>query len=248
MLTIEAPSIKDAHGGLLAVTDVNRQAEPHVFIEGVSYDAIQGVKSRTYTQGVDKVFDEHGVRVESVKFTLYTGIESPLFVDTATLSDAATLFGYGETVAVEEAVQKLLLNPKAVDITPVPGTAVTNIRGAVGLLEQAAGVNITGEPLLHGNRLAVSLMRDLKVDEGNWTSRTKQGTPVANGAGYGATGPLAAKAGEAWLYISGPINLWVSGVEVRDARNLETNRNHTLAEAQYVAALDTPVYAILVSL
>lgn len=245
MFKFEAPEVKDAHGGLLAVANIIR-GDSNAFIDGVSYTTHQGTVTRRFEQGVAKVFDQDST-IESVEFTLYKGVESPLFVDTATLTDAAALFGAGETVAVEKAIQELLLNPAAVDITPTPGTAVTNIRGAVGLLEQRAGVEFTGEPVIHGNRAAVSLMRDLKIND-SWEIRTKQGTPVANGAGYGATGPAAADAGEAWLYITGQINIWISSVSTHEARDLKTNRNHTLAEAQYVATVDTPVYAILIGM
>lgn len=247
MYAIEAPEVKEAHGGLLAVANVVRSAEGRTFIEGVTYESTQGTVTREYVEGEDKEFDLD-TEVTSEEFTLYKGVDSALFVDTASQTEARNLFGAGETVAVEAAVQRLLLNPVAVDITPTPGTAVTNLRGALGLLQQAAGKAITGQPLIHSNLLGTELMRDLKVDGDSLA--TKQGTPIANGAGYGATGPggLVAAAGTAWVYISGQVNLWVSNINAVETQDLKKNRNIILVEAQYVATIDTPVYAILVGI
>lgn len=246
MFKFEAPAVKASHGGLLEVANIMRGSASRAFIDGVTYTSTQDTTTRAYEEGVDKEFDQDKT-IESVGFTLYKGVESPLFVDTFNSAQTAELFGAGETVAVEKAVQSLLLNPDAIDITPTPGTPVTNIRGAVGLLEQKAAENFIGEPLIHGNRAAVSLMRDLKIDD-SWLIRTKQGTPVANGGGYGATGPTVAAAGQAWLYITGQLNLWISDVEQYEAVDVKTNRNYTLVEAQYVATIDTPVYAILIGI
>lgn len=248
MYKVEAPKVlSPARGGLLPLANVITQDAAIAAYHGVTYEAPAAGRSRTVpAAGASKVFDKSEI-VEGVEFGIYRGLDSALLMGTSTDQIARDLFEGGETFAVEEAVQRLLLNPNAVDLTPTPGTPVTNVKAAVGLLSQYAAEQYTGLPLLHANRYITELL-DLEVDESNWTLHSQQGTPVANGGGYGAEGPdeLEAGAGQGWLYISGQVNLWRGATDIVPASDLKDNRHLVLAEAAYAAAVDTFVAAILV--
>jgi hypothetical protein len=77
---------------------------------------------------------------------------------------------------------------------------------------------------------------------------TRQAKALAWVEAAGANGPGAAvaAAGQAWIYITGQINIWRGPVEVTEASGLRDNRDLGLAEAQYAASIDGPVAAILV--
>lgn len=236
-MTIDAPAnTQSAVGGLLGVANTVQSDGLETYY-GVQYLSILSGHSRVYTEGVEKVFDKLPT-VEGDKFTLYRGIETSLLMqsgvgDPEVLRAFHASAGYG----IEQHVQTLM-NTEATDITPVPGTPVTNIKAAVGLLEQYAADRYAGLPLLHGNKLAVELIPELRV-EGDKLF-TVNGTPVANGAGYGPDGPgsLTADPTEAWLYITGQINIWQESVEVIEGPALKENRNRHLAEGTYVATID----------
>jgi hypothetical protein len=189
-----------------------------------------------------KVFDDALDTNETVLFQSYRGMDSPLLLG----EDAAKLVGdaydRAESYGVGRKVQTLVLNPAAVDITPTPGTPVTNPRFALGLLEQWARDNSTFAGTISGNALALTLVEDA-IDG----LETIVGTPVVLASGYGTAGPgRTAGAGQAWLYIHGRITVWrgPSGpVEATDYRN---NREIALAEGSYAASVDSFVAAVLV--
>lgn len=251
MFKVEAPKmLLPARGGLLPAINVIRDAADVAAYHGVSYEALPAGISREIPEpGTDKVFDKY-ILQRGVLFGVYRGLESPTLMGLPDTADAKELFGAGETVAVEKAVQRLLLNPKAVDITPTPGTPVKNLKQALGLLQQYAADNYTGLPLLHGNRFVSELLPELVADPQTWVQHTRQGTPLANGGGYGAAGPGArtASAGTGWLYISGQLNLWQGELNLIETTNQYENRNYVLAEATYAATADGPVAAILVGI
>jgi hypothetical protein len=154
------------------------------------------------------------------------------------------LFEAGESLLVEEEVQTRLLSPKAVDITPTAGTPVTDLRAALGLLQQWMASRYVYQPVITGNALAVSLIKDLKADD----LRTILGVEIGVAAGYGTDGPGTAVAGpgEAWLYISGQINIWKGAAGGYNTQDLQANRDLNLVEKRYAASVDGPVAAILV--
>jgi hypothetical protein len=244
--TIDAPpQTQDAVGGLLGVANIVPQDDLVTF-HGVNYLSILSGHSRRYEEGVEKVFDELPV-VEGDPVTIYRGIDTSLLVQGGVgAPEVERAFNASASYGVEEYVQEIL-NSMAVDITPTPGTPVTNIKAAVGLLEQYAAQQYSGLPLLHANKFAVELMTELSVGEGN-KLHTVNGTPIANGGGYGPDGPgaLTADANEAWVYISGQVNIWQGDVEVLEGPNLKANRNLHLAEASYTAAIESFAAAILI--
>jgi hypothetical protein len=196
--------------------------------------------------GEDKDFAIFEDAIETDPFTLYKGVEYAMLLGEQ--ADVAAAFSAGETYGVEKALQAGVLNDMATDLTPTSGTPVTNIKYAIGVLEQYAADSYAGLPLLHGNRAAVSLMSDFITDTGGFKLFTKQGTPIANGGGYGPEGPDTAGAGEAWLYISGAVTILRGPLDVYPAHNLKGNRTLALAERTYVPVVDSFVAAILVGI
>lgn len=248
-LTIDAPVAPKARGGLLSVV-TPQNGDPLGLYYGVQFQSALCGPNRHYVEGEDKVFDQRGI-VKGNPFTIYRGIESSLFQmkeNDALIRDA---FISGESFGVEEGVQASILNGNDTeDLTPVAGTPVTNMRHAVGLLEQYAAENYGGLPIIHGNRFATALIPELQVDRGTWTLHTPNGTPVANGGGYRTEGPgaVAIADGTAWLYITGNINIWRGNPTPVEGPALKANRSLTLMENTYVATADCFVAAILVGI
>lgn len=251
MFKVEAPKVLlPARGGLLPAANVIRDEADVAAYHGVSYEGLPcGMSREIPAPGTDKIFDQYQSQ-EGVLFGVYRGLETPLLLGTPDTTDAKTVFEGGETVAVEKAVQRLLLNPLAEDLTPTPGTPVKNLKSALGILQQYAGERYTGLPLLHANRHITELLTEMVVDPATFVQHTRQGTPLANGSGYGQTGPDGAEApeGAGWLYISGQINIWSGEVNLIEATNHQENRNYVLAEAVYAATVECFVAAILVGI
>lgn len=245
---IDTPVREGVRGGLLSVARVIDAPKEALYL-GVKH--IEGDNTPPVPVpdvGVDKDFAIFEDAIETEPFTLYKGIEHSLLLGGQT--DVAALFSAGETYGVEKALQADVLNTLATDITPTPGTPVTNIKYAIGLLEQYAADNYVGLPLMHGNRTAVALASDFIEDIGSFKLHTVQGTPIANGGGYGPAGPgaVTAGAGEAWLYISGGVTILRGPLDVYPAHNLKGNRSLALAERTYVPVVDSFVAAILVGI
>lgn len=251
MYAVEAPDIKDEpRGGLLPVANVIPAggAKRIGLREGVVYQtALDGHSRRVPAPGTDKQFDELGI-ITGEPFSIYRGLDLSQFQRDLGEVGIKEAFGNGESFAVEQAVQELVLNPQAVDITPTAGTPVTRLQ-ATGLLEQYAAEQYVGLPIIHANRLGTALL-DPEVDPDNWTLNTKQGTPVANGGGYNGAGPAGAvaPAGSTWVYISGQVNIWQGELMIAGGDALADNRHLMLAEATYVPTVESFVAAILVGI
>ena len=247
LFSYDPPPVASRNGGLLNAIDTITDFDKRAMFTGIEYEKNLDVAPRTIpTDGSEKTFDRVE-NIQAVKFGAYTGIERSLLINGG---DAGVEDSHkrGISHAVESAVQKLLLNPVAVDITPTAGTAVTDMRFALGLLEQYVAERYSGLPLIHANRLAVTLMEDLEIDTSNWKIHSTQGTPIANGSGYDSTGPsaTAAGAGEAWVYVSGHLNVWQGDTHTTEGVMHEENLRHILVETEFLANVDGPVAAILV--
>lgn len=196
-----------------------------------------------------KTFDQQTV-ITGTPFGTYRGVEGPLLVNRdGALVEARSAYEAGESYGVERGVQTGLLSPAAVDITPTPGTPVTNARFALGLLEQYAADNYSGLPVVSGNRLAIGLLPELQVGA-NYELHTIHGTPIADASGYSTDGPGAAvaAAGTAWLYISGKITIWRGPGGPYEAYDIEGNRVYALMERTYIPTVECFVAAILVGI
>lgn len=251
LLTIEAPAITGKpRGGLIQVANVIDQTDGVYTYNGVTYEsALCGPNRRVPTvEGTEKIFDITGTN-SSVQFGVYRGVEGPILTHYGDSERAVTeAFNNGESWAVERAIQELVLNTKATDITPTPGTALTNVKEAIGLLEQYAQDNYVGLPLIHGNRIATTIIPDLQVDKDTWRMHTVHGTPIANGGGYYSVGPgRTAAARQAWLFVTGQVNIFRGPLRTYgDAPALKQNREFALAERTYSVTIECITAAVLV--
>lgn len=247
MVTFEAPVADKPVGGLLAVVT------PETINDGTiwpvdDYQKLVDVAPQLIpAEGEEKQFGkiENGT-LES--FTIYSGVDTSLLFESGSNYEEQLKQSHenGSSHAVEAALQSLILNPEGVDLTPAPGTAVTDGRLAAGILEQWIAERSRTRPIIHTNRLGASLLRDLKV-EGDWIIHTKQGTPVANGSGYGSTGLAGtdAGAGQAWVYVTADMNIYRGETNVYEGRHLVDNRRYVLAETNYMIVNPGPVGALL---
>jgi hypothetical protein len=248
-ITIDAPVREPERGGLLSVANVVDSIPAGAAYHGIRYQADPCGKNRVVpTDNSDKIFDQT-VLVQSEQFSLYRGVEDALLLGADAQDRATRLYRASESYGVEAKIQELLFNPVAVDLTPTPGTPVTNPKLALGLLEQYAADNYSYLPMIHGNRLAVSLIPDMKA-EADGKLFTVHMTPIVNGGGYGpdGTGAVTAGEGEAWLYATGNLTIW-RGSEVgppTGVDDLKGNRSLGLMERQYVATVECFVAAVLV--
>lgn len=248
---VPTPTGKPARGGLLPVANVIRDGDDvaRAGMHGVTYVSELCGQNRRYVEGEEKIPDDL-TRIEGDPFTVYRFVEGSLFDEDLIKSAALQGFNAGETFAVERGLQETVLNgPDTVDITPVPGTPVTNMKHALGLLEQYAAERYLGLPLIHGNRFATSLLPDREAGD-NFELHTINGTPIANGGGYSTEGPgaVSAAAGTAWVYISGQVNIWAEKPREEFGRALTANKAFALVEASYTATIDCFVAAILVGI
>lgn len=244
MFSLEIPDLPAVTDGFLAGVNVIDGSGHQLFNETEYQLPLDGFNKDVPAEGVEKVFDDTLETRETVLFQSYRGMDSPLLLGEDANSMVTAAYDRAESYGVGRKVQTLVLNPVAVDITPTPGTPVTNPRFALGLLEQWARDNSTFAGIISGNALALTLVEDAIPD-----LSTIIGTPVVLASGYGTAGPGAAVAGpgQAWLYITGRITVWrgprAGDLEAIDYRN---NRTLALAEGMYAASVDSFAAAVLV--
>lgn len=250
MVSIEAPQLAPAtRRTLLDVANVSTDVPGYALQNPLKYEPriMGGVNRDAPAEGVEKTFDVRSTTdVETQVFTAYRGLKEPLLNGAgAANAELEALFEAGESIFVEEKVQELLLSPAAVDITPTPGTPVTDMKAALGLLEQWIAERYLYQPTVAGNLFAVNLIQPGTPA----ITETVHGAPIASAAGFGTDGPGAAVAGpgQAWLYISGQINIWKGPADVQNGPDLKGNRDYVLAEKSYAVSIDGPVAAILIS-
>lgn len=248
MVYIEAPELTPvSRQTLMDVANVITGAPAYALQNKLKYQPriLGGVNRPVPAEGEKKVFDKRSPdNTELQVFTAYRGLDEPLLNGLGEgASELEALFAAGEPMFVEDRVQELLLNPVAEDITPDSG-AVTDAKAALGLLEQWIAERFLYQPTLSGNLLAINLIQPGSP----YITETAHGAPIASAAGFSATGPdgTVAGAGEAWLYISGQINIWPGEAAVNNGPNLERNRDLSLAEKSYAVSIDGPVAAILI--
>lgn len=243
MFKLEIPDLPAVTDGFLDGVNVIDGSGHQLFQETTYEMPLDGFNKPVPAEGVEKDFDNTLESNDTVLFQSYRGMDSPLLLGEDAKGIVASAYARAESYGVARKVQELLLSPKAVDITPTPGTAVTNPRLALGLLEQWARDNSTFAPMISGNALAVTLVEDAIPG-----LKTIIGTPVVLAAGYGTDGPgaLVAGPGTAWLYITGRINVWRGPSPAEEATDYRNNRVVALAEGSYAASVDSFVAAVLV--
>lgn len=249
MVYLEAPELKPVtRQTLLDVANVITDAPAYALMQALKYQPriMDGENRPVPAKGEKKVFDKRSKDdVTPELFAAYRGLDESLLNGPGEgAAELEALFAAGEPMFVEDRVQDLLLNPAAEDITPAGG-AVTNPKAAIGLLEQWIAERFLYQPTLSGNLLATNLIQPGTP----YATETMHGAPIASAAGFSNVGPggVEAGAGQAWLYISGQINIWPGEAgRATSGSNLERNRDLSLAEKSYAVSIDGPVAAILI--
>lgn len=242
---IEAPAVALPKGGLLAVANVIDEPSSSRAAFGFDYYSYACGDGGLYAAPCGEVtgpgFDttktlEGGERVTAYPFVVYAGVDCDLFGRDEYGPAARNKLAGVEERLVGRAFQAIAtanLTPVAVpvpsaseDLTPCCEAVVS----AVGALEQYAGENYGGLPVLHLSRantayLAAAGYVVMNVDG---SLQTVQGTPIANSPGYDPT--------TAW--ISGAVHIWRTPVEVHAVDSVMTNTAQGLAERVYSVAVD----------
>lgn len=205
-----------------------------------------------WTNPAEKIFD----RPESCTFepfTAYAGFECSTIGFSFQEAGQAAMdqLARGEQAALENwFMTRWLANAShTVDLTPAAGAV--HIVNGIGILESWLGTNYGGQGLIHapiGTASLLSMHHQIDLVTEETCPSTLAGNSVILGAGYGANvgpaalpgPPVAAAAGEAWLYITPPMRIR------RDDRSLVLNREwqgintavndrRALAESTFVA-------------
>lgn len=245
MLRIEAPEVQPEHGGLLGVVTPKTNLAGFAFDYGVSFESVLAGKPQLVPEGGEEKQFGSVTRVNFEPFSVYAGIKAPIVDDPdVALQRLQDAFEGGLGHAVEAGIQRTLLNPNATVLNG--GGAITNPRLALGLVEQWASVNLGVKALIHTNRKGASMLRDLKADD-NFNLKSKQGSLVANGGGYGDVGPGDVEAGDnqAWLYVSRVPDVYRSEAITNTAHDLPSNDYYALTEARFVPVIEGSVAAVL---
>jgi hypothetical protein len=146
----------------------------------------------------------------------------------------------GASRAVEEGFQTVFATG-AVDLSPA--TPVDPVR-SLGILEQYAGVNYGGRPVIHMDRLmATRLYEDGAIERVDGHLETGLGSIVVAGAGYNADAalPSAVGAGNDWMYATGHVRIWQSPKTILSGLvpdNPYDNQFKSLAERVYIATYE----------
>ncbi|MEW2568323.1 cupin [Streptomyces sp. NPDC047070] len=244
------------HGILSGCTDVIDVTDPHELL-GTDWQDGSCADAHPFTWCTD---ESPGLPAEkefarpltctAEPVTIYAGVEcNPVGRPyREAVRHAREALRMGEQRALEQWMQSELLCPLASlgnDLTP-PAGAVTIAQG-VAALEGWLGENYGGLGVLHVPAGAAAVLGCCNVVhlEGG-SARTLMGNCVVMGSGYGINvGPpdcLPADAGEAWLYVTGPIRVRREGaftVPDTDAQSVRilSNDRFVLAERTFVVEL-----------
>lgn len=228
------PAAALAVGGLLAVANVIEAPDEH-YMNGVQYESwvcgrggiAPGLCDVAPGVEIDptKLFDGP-VLVTGYPFAVYTGVECDLFGHPYTQAATGRLEG-SEEFLVGLAFEQLVMgstDPAPVQVCDDPDADICDV---IGLLEQWAGENYAGRPILHMNRYqtAQAISAHQVVPQLDGSLATVQGTPVANSPGY-----------DERIFVTGPVNLWRTPVRTYDVDAPMRNQAQSLAERVYVAS------------
>jgi hypothetical protein len=157
------------------------------------------------------------------------------------------------SLLTKENNNRYLASTQAIDVTPVPGTAVKPRYGQA-LLEGALGdATLGSRGTIHAPRAAASI---LKLEEDNATLFTKLGNTVVAGTGYSKLGPtgVAAPAGKYWMYATGPVTVILGDMNITpdeksQAINTRVNTIKYYVDRPAAVTWSTSnVYAVLIDL
>lgn len=255
---IEAPAFRKAHGGLVSVADIRDAESAHIAIDGAHYLSEECAgPARAYDATVctppetrpEKTFDELDV-VTGEPFVIYKGVECQDMLDD-NLQWARNALAGGEDYAIESGFMQQSL--AVATTTDIGGGATFSLINGIAMLEGYAATVYGGVATLHISRSVTTRAlanRALQSDE-QYNVTTRQGNLVANGGGYeinlGPTG-VAPAAGQAWLYVTGPVTLVRSTVTATTAPDYRNNTQQAIAERTITPLIQCFVAAVRVTL
>lgn len=256
---IEAPAVAPAKGGLYAVATV-LEGNPYVGASGFQYltencgtaSSLDDPACLAAEDRAAKTFSETVVVESTDPFGVYKGVECVnMSGDDSGWAERG--LELTEHIAVEQRVMAELL-AGATDLTPTPGTPVS-VRHGIAILEQEAGETYGAVPTFHMNRATATIgLSDGPLEnDSNYTIRTKQGSLVANGGGYGDTvspAGVAAPAGQAWMYVTGAVVVVRGPVVTNRVFGIDQGLNLQQALAERIVSVSSECikYAVLVEL
>ena len=243
---IEAPPVVPARGGFLAAATVHPEWDDHMGF-GTEYQSFlcgtgsvvsapcgvvaPGLVVDTPpkdTSGSDIAF--------GYPFAIYAGIQCDLIGGPYGDKAQAKLTG-SEDYLVSKAFYEIAMlgngygTPVQTSNTPPDSASLGTVADVIGELEQYAALNYAGTPVLHMNRRITALglaSGYLAPDLLSGVMATKQGTPVANAAGYP----------DDVIFITGQINAWRGPVNTFEVPAQMTNQSIALAERLYVVSTE----------
>jgi hypothetical protein len=255
-----APEVTARIGTLLDTATV----EPGVEYLEDGRDMFQSFNRMTFGRtatfcGVNsKTFDQNSVWVKGFPLVVYGGVLcNAVALDQAEQkAETERVFDLGESGAIEVAVMDVLFSPTAAafptatDLTPAGGA--TKPKVGIALLEGWFSANrYVGMPTIHLPTVIASLVMgvDGVAMEEN-VLRTKLGSKVVNGGGYGVANVspagVAAPAGEKWIYATGEVLIRKGDIKPAQVFNQSNNEMVTVAERPYYVAADGPIAAVRV--
>lgn len=238
---VDAPRLTPALGGLLAVADIVDSTDPHIGygVEWFSFACGPAGIAPGMCEVADGIVVDAekeftgGDIVQAPPFAVYAGVVCDLFGRPYDTQVRDRLTG-GEDRVVAKAFYEALLVGDNLGTAPVQvGTdAVTadNIVDVIAELEQYAGENYAGRPVLHMNKATATwgLAADVLYPSLDGTLVTGQGTPVANSPGYP----------DGVVFATGAVRMWRTPVQVHTVDDTAFNQAYALAERIYSVGTD----------
>lgn len=254
----EAEQLNEAHDYAATTGDGTYTVQVYkneggVYAE-VEITVTNGVASGPYAS------DAYEVKIADDGTTYVTGSPIPIYhvfqcrligngeADSRAKERALRSLDLGASRAVEQGFQTVF-GTGAVDLTATPVDPVRSL----GILEQYAGENYGGTPVIHMDRLmATRLMDNGVIERVNGRLETGLGSIVVAGAGYDADAalPAAVGAGNDWMYATGNVRIWQSPKTTISGLVLDnpyTNQFKSLAERVYIPTFECFKAAIKVT-
>lgn len=242
-LDVATPSRTPARGGLLRVANVIDTSDAHI-LQGLQYSPdpcdlpLLTPGSCWVTENpveTNKTFEGIGDPVTSpLTFVLHAAVECFIGPDSDFDERARRVLDFGESVVIERVLHDALL-----DAETAIGTE-GSLNAAAARAEQWLGANYPGLGLLHMDRRAAALLGNTEISPA-FVLTTKQGTPIANGAGYGPADGAGADPFD--IFATGQVNIWRSGITSTESNDLPMNTAVALVERAYAITVDCGLMA-----
>lgn len=244
-LTIDTPTRQSARGGLLRVANVIDSNDPHI-LQGITY-VPDGCDVPLITPGscwvtnsptppANKTFQGIDDPVTTqLSFVLHAAVKCFMGPDEDFMERARRVLREGESVAVEKAVKSQLFDPVASLATE------TTFPGALGRAEQWLSANYPALGMVHLDRRVATINEGMFEISKDYVLSTKQGVPVANGGGYGAT--TGAGSDPYTIFATGQVNIWRSPIVEVGTQEVEKNSTIAIVERHFAVAVDCGLIA-----